>query len=69
MKKLRTIYPNSLNKGARKHDSEVPVGKLFYIIPRTKERSTRYRDNNDYLKKKHYDSPFYKHSYHHSKLH
>ena len=25
MKKLRTIYPNSLNERARKHDNEVSV--------------------------------------------
>ena len=51
MKKLRTVYPNSLNE-IRKLDSEVPVGKLFFIVPKTKQRSARYRNNNDYLKEK-----------------
>ena len=50
MKVLRTIYPSGLNKIGRKHDSEAPVGKLFFSIPRTKQRSARYRKNNYYLK-------------------
>ena len=59
MKVLRTIYPSGLNKIGRKHDSEAPVGKLFFSIPRTKQRSARYRKNNYYLKN---DTDFYKHS-------
>ena len=35
MKTLRTIYPYGLIKRARQYDSEVPVGKLFFSIPRT----------------------------------
>ena len=34
----------------KKHDSEVPVGKLFFSIPRTKQQSPRYRNNNDFEK-------------------
>ena len=50
VKRLRTIYPCGLNERARKHNSEVPVGKLFFFIPRTKQRSARFGNNNDYLK-------------------
>ena len=50
MKTLRTIYPYGPNERAIKHDSEVPVGKLFFSIPRSTQRSARYRNNNDYLK-------------------
>ena len=50
MKTPRTIYSYSLNERAKEHDSEVPVRKLFFSIPRTKQRSARYRNNNDYLK-------------------
>ena len=50
MKTLRTIYTYSLNERARKHDSKVPLGKLFFSIPRTKQQSARYRNRNDYLK-------------------
>ena len=49
IKKLRTIYPYGLKERARKQVSEVPVGKLFFSKPRTKPRSARYRNNNDYL--------------------
>ena len=31
METLRTIYSYGLNKKARKHDSEAPVGKLFLL--------------------------------------
>ena len=31
VKRLRTIYPCGLNERARKHNSEVPVGKLFFL--------------------------------------
>ena len=31
METLRTIYSFGLNKKARKHDSEAPVGKLFLL--------------------------------------
>ena len=44
MRTLITIYPYGLN------DSEVPSGKVFFSIPRTKQRSARYRTNNDHLK-------------------
>ena len=50
IKTLRIIYPYDLNERARKDDIEVPVRKLFFSIPRTKQRSARYRNNNDYLK-------------------
>ena len=50
MKTLRTIYPYGLNERARKHDSEVLVEKLFFSIPRTKQLSAIYRNNNDYFK-------------------
>ena len=40
----------SLNERERKHDSEVPVGKLFFSTPRTKQQCTRHRNNNDYWK-------------------
>ena len=36
MKKLKTIYPYSLNERARKRDGKVLVGRLFFSIPRTK---------------------------------
>ena len=36
MKKLKTIYPYSLNERARKRDGKVLVGGLFFSIPRTK---------------------------------
>ena len=49
-KKLRAIYPNSLNERARKHNSEAPVWKLFFIIPRTKQRPANYESNNNYSK-------------------
>ena len=45
-----TVYPNGLNENVRKHDSEVSVGKLFFSIPRTKQRSARCKSNKDYLK-------------------
>ena len=50
MKTLRTIYPYSLDKGDGKHDREVRVGKLFFSIPRTKQRYARLRKNNEYFK-------------------
>ena len=50
MNALRNIFPYGLNEWARKHDSKVPVGKLFFSIPRTKQGSARYRNNNDHLK-------------------
>ena len=50
MKKLRTVYPNSPNESSRKYDSELPVGKLLLIISRTRQRSNRHRNNDDYLK-------------------
>ena len=50
MKTLRTIYAYGLNERARKHNSEVPLGKPFLSIPRTKQQSARYRNKNDYLK-------------------
>ena len=43
-------YPYGVNERAIKHDIEVPVGKLFFLIPRTKQRPGRYRKSNDYLK-------------------
>ena len=61
MKVLRTIYPSGLNKIGRKHDSEAPVGKLFFSIRRTKQQSARYRKNNYYLKNNTI-TDFYKHS-------
>ena len=36
MKTLEIIYLYELNKKAKNHDSEVPAGKLFFFIPRTK---------------------------------
>ena len=36
MKTLGIIYLDELNKKAKKHDSEVPAGKLFFFIPKTK---------------------------------
>lgn len=39
MKTLQTIYPYGPNERARKHDSEVAVGKLFFSIPRTMQLS------------------------------
>lgn len=51
MKTLRTMNPYEINERARKHDSEVPVGKLLFSIPRTKHLSAKYRNNNNYLKK------------------
>ena len=45
MEMLRATYPYALNKRARKRDSVVPVRKLFFSIPRTKQQSARYRDN------------------------
>ena len=50
MRTLRTIFPYGLNEIARKYESEVPVGKLFFPIPIIKQLSARYRNNNDYLK-------------------
>ena len=50
MKTLRTIFPYSLNERTRKYDSEVPVVKLFFSTPRTDQRSSRYRNNKDFLK-------------------
>ena len=50
MKTLRNICPYGLNERATKHNSEVPVEKLFFSIPRTKQRSVIYKNNN--LKKK-----------------
>ena len=50
MKTLRNICPYGLNERATKHNSEVPVEKSLFSIPRTKQRSVRYRNNN--LKKK-----------------
>ena len=44
------IYLYGLNERARKHDTEAPVGKLFFFIPRTKQQSARYRNNKYYLK-------------------
>ena len=67
LKTLRTIYPYDLNERARRYDSEVPVEKLFFSIPRTKQRSARSRNDNDYLKKWH--RFFSKYSQHHSKRH
>ena len=49
MKILRKIYLYGLNEAASKRDSEEPVGKLLFSIPNTKQRSSRYRYNNDYL--------------------
>ena len=37
------------NEKASKHDSEIPVGKLYFSMPKMKQHSARYR-NNDYLK-------------------
>lgn len=48
-KTLRTVYPYGLNERAIKHDSEVPVGKLFFLI-RSKQRCARYKNRNDYFK-------------------
>ena len=50
METLRTIFPYSLNERTRKYDSEVPVVKLFFSTPRTEQRSSRYRNNKDFLK-------------------
>lgn len=50
LKTLRTIYPYSLKKRVGKHDREVRVGKLFFSIPRTKQRYARLRKNNEYFK-------------------
>ena len=61
MKTLQTIYPYGPNERARKHDSEVAVGKLFFSIPRTMQLSAIFE-------KWHYHRPFYKHAYH-SKRH
>ena len=43
-------FPYGLNQKTRKHDGEVPVGRLLFSISRTMQQSTRYRNNNDYLK-------------------
>ena len=47
MNTVRTIYPYGLHEIVRKHDSELPVGKLLFSISRTKQQSL---NNNDYLK-------------------
>lgn len=39
-----------LNERARKDDSKVPIGKPFFSIPKTNQRSVRHRNINDYLK-------------------
>ena len=39
-----------LNERARKDDSEVPIGKPFFSIPKTNQRSVRHRKIDDYLK-------------------
>ena len=44
------IYPYGRNERARKHNTEAPVGKLFFSIPKTKQQSARYRNNKYYLK-------------------
>ena len=50
MNTLRTIYPYGLNQKPKKHNRGVPVRKIFLSMPRTKSKSARYRNNNDYLK-------------------
>ena len=47
MKTLRSIYLYGLHETARKHDNEVPIGQLLFSISRTKQRTARYRNNND----------------------
>ena len=50
MKTLRSIYPCGLNERVKKYDRKILVRQLFLFIPRTKQQSARYRNNNGYLK-------------------
>lgn len=62
MKTLRATYLYGLNERASKRDSEIPFGKLLFSTPMTKQRSTRYRYDNDYLKNDTITEFFCKHS-------
>ena len=50
IKTLMTIYHNAQIERTTKYESGVPVEKLFFFIPRTKQQSARYRSNNVHLK-------------------
>ena len=60
MKTLRSIYPYGLKERVKKHDREILVRQLFLFLARTKQQSTRYRSDNDYVKNDTITRLFYK---------
>ena len=47
MKTLRTIYPYEVNEKTKVMNKNVPVGKLFPLLPRDRERFLSGRTGND----------------------